>query len=386
VKYVHQFRDWVFQVVHTNNLIYNTCWEDPRCDRELLGFNKQSQIVMITSAGCNALDYLLDEPAAIHCVDMNPRQNALLELKRATLAHTDFVAHTALFGKGRHQEIHHLYQDKLRHQLPGYAQEIWDQHITSFSGKGGRKSFYDYGTSGVLAWLLRGYFKTRPRLLAELRQLFISETLEAQQTLYSAIEPRLINQLVHWAVNRHLTMCLVGVPRSQQELFRGDYERGVTGFLQACLRRVFTTQLIKDNYFWQLYFHGKYPDNCHPNYLQETHFDQLHESVDRISQHNTTVTNFLQENPAPYSHYILLDHQDWLADNDQQGLEDEWRAILQNSQTGTKILLRSAAERVDFIPAFVHERVAFVPTVDLAASHAADRVGTYASVHLGIVK
>ena len=32
---------------------------------------------MITSGGCNALDYLLDEPRRIYAVDMNPRQNAL---------------------------------------------------------------------------------------------------------------------------------------------------------------------------------------------------------------------------------------------------------------------------------------------------------------------
>ena len=38
---------------------------------------------MLTSAGCNALDYLLDGPAEIHAVDVNFRQNALLELKAA---------------------------------------------------------------------------------------------------------------------------------------------------------------------------------------------------------------------------------------------------------------------------------------------------------------
>ncbi len=63
------------------NLVYNICWEDPRIDRKLLEIRPGSRVLMITSAGCNALEYLLDKPAEIHCTDINPRQNALLELK-----------------------------------------------------------------------------------------------------------------------------------------------------------------------------------------------------------------------------------------------------------------------------------------------------------------
>ena len=55
--------DWisgrVFNSVHRNNLVYNTCWEDPRLDREALDFQPDDQVMVITSAGCNALDYAL---------------------------------------------------------------------------------------------------------------------------------------------------------------------------------------------------------------------------------------------------------------------------------------------------------------------------------------
>ncbi len=74
----HTINERVFKQVHANSLVYNTCWEDPRCDRELLRLDNDSRVVMLTSAGCNALDYLLDNPASVDCVDLNPRQNALL--------------------------------------------------------------------------------------------------------------------------------------------------------------------------------------------------------------------------------------------------------------------------------------------------------------------
>ncbi len=341
---------------------------------------------MITSAGCNALDYLLDDPKAIYTVDMNPRQNALLDLKKSSLSQLSFNDHFALFGAGKHLGFPSIYKQELREQLPGYAQEIWDRSANYFSGKAGRKTMYYYGTSGVLAWLLRGYLKARPKISRELKFLFAAETLEEQIRIYDDLEPRLLNQLVHWAVNRHFTMCLIGVPQSQQALFKDEYERGITGFLQDCLRRVFRTLPIKDNYFWQLYFQGFYKPECSPSYLQEEYFETLKNREKRIETHNNTLSGFLQENPGAYSHFILLDHQDWLAAHDLPGLEEEWGLILANSKPGTRILMRSAAEKIDFIPDFVHHQVDFQSNVELAEIHALDRVGTYASVQLGIVK
>lgn len=386
MKYVDRLQNWFFRQVHENNLIYNTCWEDPRCDRELLEFDSSSEIVMITSAGCNALDYLLDDPAKIHCVDMNSRQNALLELKKASILNLDYEDHFALFGRGVHPRFSHLYREQLRESLPPYAQLIWDKWEHYFSGHKGRKSFYHYGTSGTLAWLIRGYFKARPKLNRELEALFAAETLEEQREIYDALEPRIINQLASWIVNRHLTMCLIGVPTSQQKLVKEEYEQGITGFLKDCLRQVFRNHPISDNYFWQLYFRGYYDTNCAPNYLRAGHFEMLKERVHRIASHTTTLTHFLQENPGQYSQYILLDHQDWLAANDVEALHEEWDMILQNSQAGTRIILRSAATIVDFIPEFVKEQVSFMDQETLRPMHEADRVGTYASVYVGIVK
>jgi S-adenosylmethionine-diacylglycerol 3-amino-3-carboxypropyl transferase len=39
---------------------YNVSWEDPRVDCDLMKLNKKSSILMLTSAGCNVLDYVID--------------------------------------------------------------------------------------------------------------------------------------------------------------------------------------------------------------------------------------------------------------------------------------------------------------------------------------
>ena len=142
MKGINDLRDWVFRQVHTKNLVYNTCWEDPRCDRQLLQLNHDSEVVMITSAGCNALDYLLDNPMKINCIDMNPRQNALLELKKASFKNATYSEHWIMFGDGVMPEAETHYQQKLRNDLPGSAKEYWDENWKYFNGKGIRKSFY----------------------------------------------------------------------------------------------------------------------------------------------------------------------------------------------------------------------------------------------------
>ena len=66
---------------------------------------------MLTSAGCNSLDYLLDFPAQIHTVDVNPRQNALMALKLALIKRGSFEDLFAMFGVGSFDRFTHLYTD-----------------------------------------------------------------------------------------------------------------------------------------------------------------------------------------------------------------------------------------------------------------------------------
>jgi S-adenosylmethionine-diacylglycerol 3-amino-3-carboxypropyl transferase len=76
----------LFDAIYRRALVYNTCWEDPAVDRAALNFRPDDTVLVITSAGCNVLDYALTGPRRIHAVDANPRQTAPLELKLAPAA------------------------------------------------------------------------------------------------------------------------------------------------------------------------------------------------------------------------------------------------------------------------------------------------------------
>ena len=138
---VDRLKRQVFETVVKNNLVYNTCWEDPAVDRELLEIDASSRVITITSAGCNALDYLLDQPKKLHCVDINPAQNALLELKRALFIRNDYPLLWQMFGEGRYTGASAQYHQKLRGSMTSSSRAFWDRHIDYFSPHTTRKSF-----------------------------------------------------------------------------------------------------------------------------------------------------------------------------------------------------------------------------------------------------
>jgi S-adenosylmethionine-diacylglycerol 3-amino-3-carboxypropyl transferase len=378
-RFLKATEDLVFHHVHGGQLIYNTSWEDPRIDRQLLRIDAESRVVMITSAGCNALDYLLDGPAAIHAVDVNFRQNALLELKLAMLRRAEFADFFEMFGIGSHSDYKKAYH-AIRSTLPEFARQYWDEKIGYFNPGGLKRSFYYQGTAGAAAWLLGGaLFKVKPNIKNFALCLLDADSLEQQREIYALLEPKIWGKLSNWLIRQRMVMTLLGVPRPQVRLIEESYPGGLGAYIKDKLRHVMTELPARENYFWRVYLTGSYTMACCPNYLRREHQPALRARAGRLTTHTCTVTNFLRENPGTYTHYVLLDHQDWLAWHDPVALREEWELIFANSRPGTKILLRSAGLNLDFVPEDICARLRFFPKLT-EALHRTDRVGTYGSL------
>ncbi len=384
-KLARTAHDAVFKRMHGSNLIYNAAWEDPRLDRRLLEIDTESEIVMITSAGCNVLDYLLDGPKAIHTIDVNPRQNALLELKRALIRRGGFEDLFEMFGIGSHAGCKTLYPE-LRKDLPEHAREFWDRRIGFFDPRSVKGSFYYHGTSGLAAWVMgKALFQARSNVKDFALRLLDARSLDEQRRAYALLEPEIWGRSANWLVRQPALMALLGVPRPQIRLIQDSHPGGLTTYVKDKLKHVLTELPAADNYFWRVYITGSYTPDCCPNYLREEHQPKLRAMQHRVTAHTCTVSDFLRRNPGTYSHYVLLDHQDWLAWHDPAALREEWDLILTNSRPGTKILMRSAGLDLSFVPDEALERVAFYPGIT-EPLHRLDRVGTYGSFHFGVVQ
>jgi S-adenosylmethionine-diacylglycerol 3-amino-3-carboxypropyl transferase len=376
------------------SLIYNTCWEDPAVDRVALEFAPDDDVLVITSAGCNAIDYALAGPRRVYAVDVNPAQNALLELKLAGVRALPYEDFFQVFGTGHHRDFDALYARVLREQLSGPARAFWDVRRGWFSDRARARSFYFRGLSGTFARGFRAYCSLRPQLKEALGALLAAPDLKTQQALYDReVAPRLWHPGIDWTLSQPLALTLLGVPGSQHDELKRLHPRGVAGFVRDAIDYVCRQLPLATNYFWQLYVRGHYTPECCPEYLKRENFLRLADGIaDRIEIHTSTVAGFLQGHPGDISKFVLLDHMDWM---DEADLAVEWAAIMARARPGARVIFRSAHVEPWYFERLrvpyrgertaLQELLHFLP--DLARRLSAmDRVHTYGGFHIGVAR
>lgn len=389
-----QISEWVsrrvFQFVHGNNLVYNTCWEDPRLDRQALNLSAKDRLLVISSAGCNALDYLLAGAGHVYAVDMNPRQNALLELKASAIRNLEYQQFFDMFGKGHLPMAESLYAAKLRDSLTNPTRKYWDRWIKFFDHP--KKSFYFRGTSGAFAHMVGNYVDKVARCRSDINQLLDAPDLQTQRNLYADLKEKIWSKTLQFAMNRDTTLSLLGVPKAQRKQIDDQYPGGIVKFVEDSIDAVFSKLPIQDNYFWRVYITGSYTPNCCPEYLKPENFEKLRNGLlEQLTIRTDSVEGFLRKHQGQISRFVLLDHQDWLSDHYFPFLESEWQAILDRAAPGTRILWRSGGLRTDFLNDVTVQRNGksyLLPELltyhtDLASKlHQLDRVHTYGSFYI----
>jgi S-adenosylmethionine-diacylglycerol 3-amino-3-carboxypropyl transferase len=329
-------------------------------------------------------------PRQIFAVDMNPRQNALLELKMAGIRQLDFDTFFGLFGNGQLPHSDTVYARQLRPVLSPVARKYWDKRIKWFSPQSKRKSFYYYGTSGLLAWFVRLYINRVARVRDTIDKLLHAQSLQEQKAIYYGRLSRVFwSGFVRWAMDRDTTLSFLGVPRAQRQQIEKTYPGGIVRYIEECIETVFTRLPMHDNYFWRVYLQGHYDRDCCPEYLKEENFNQLKNGlVDRVTSRTSSILDFLTQHTGQISRFVLLDHMDWLSTVHYPVLVKQWQALVDRAAPQTRFLWRSGGLHVDYVdPIEVQANGHRAPLgdvltyqTDLAARlHTVDRVHTYGS-------
>ena len=382
----------IFDGLYSRSLVYNTCWEDPAVDRRALNLTPDDSVLVITSAGCNALDYALTGVQRVHAVDANPRQSALLELKLAGVHRLEYEDFFRFFGEGRHDNAQKIYRSALRAGLSPFAREFWDRRINWFCDHNPSTSFYFHGLSGVVARAFRAYLAMRPALRRGVQALLETHNLKEQRDVFDTrVNPYLWSGGLNWVLSQNVTMSMLGVPAAQKHEVERQHEGGVAGFVRESIEYVFRDLPLRSNYFWRLYLRGRYDNECCPEYLKADNFTALKAGLAaRIEVHTCTVTEFLRLTNAPITRFVLLDHMDWMSTVQPTALREEWQAILARAASGARIILRSAHRR----PAYLDQlRLDGRPLREILKFHDGlawalqpmDRVHTYAGFHIADV-
>ncbi len=331
--------------------VYNQIWEDPRVDLEALKLDRDSRVLTISSGGCNALNYLLEEPESVTAVDLNRHHIYLLNLKIAALkylpAYEDFFD---FFGRGKGRNTGTSYLRYIAPRLDKDTRRFWESNTLGGSFLyGDRISFFR--DAGLYDHSRNGYFLRFFHRFAKLSGCSPEKVLEArsaeeQQQLYAKyIDPFFDTLLIRTIGKLPVTMFGLGIPPQQYEELKTELKDGKTviDLYRERVRRLACDFPIDDNYFaWQA-FARKYDTETRkavPEYLKEENYEKLKANADGLTTVIGSATDVIKNSDAgAFNRFVFLDAQDWM--NAEQTTE-LWSLIAEKAEPASRIIFRTA--------------------------------------------
>jgi betaine lipid synthase len=353
--------------------IYAFTWEDTRTDERLLKLGPDDKVIAITSAGDNVLSYLMQSPARVHAVDLNPTQNHLLELKAASYSALPYEDFWKIFGDGKHPNFRELLISKLSPHLSSRAFQYWLKNVHVFQNSGGY-GLYDTGGSRhairVFRWVARLF-----GLRSSVKQVLESKTLNEQREVWRySIRPALLSKLVCNLVvaQESFLWAALGVPKNQLAMIENDHAQSdlvkgpkptakntrshaIWHYMVNTLDPVAEeTHIAEDNPYYYVCMAGQFSPKCHPDYLSpkaheklsrpnaldglRIHTDELEEVISRITPGTLTVA-------------VIMDSMDWF-DNGSPAAAAQVTKLNRALGMGGRVLLRSSALKPWYVEVF----------------------------------
>lgn len=360
----------------TNAIVYSNVWEDPELNRLSLHVKPSDSVLSITSGGCNSLNLLVEGPARVVSIDLNPAQLALLELKIAAireLTHEDFLELIGAEFFGERKKFHPDYRlglyDRVAHHLSPSAREFWDRNpqlITSGIVMCGRveRFFTLYRKAHSLLYALD-----------PVQKLFFCGSVEEQRRVYDSL-PMGRWRFLNWVVlNRTILSAVKGA-----HSFRFVDEKEFDKNLNRKVDRAMRTLDNRGNWFFQLVLLGKFLSReSVPPYMLEANFSKLKENIDRIEVFRGVLTDVLKKyGPESFDKFNLSNITEWMEEEVFNGV---MREVIALARPGARFNLRYTLARARNLDE-ANSRV-MIPEPDLAARlHAQDRSFMYESFHV----
>lgn len=364
--------------------IYAFTWEDPREDDRILHFTKDDTVLAITSAGDNILSYasLSSPPRRIHCVDLNPCQGHLLELKLAAFKSLSREEIWQMFGEGKIDDFKN-YLLKMSAHMSSNAFQFWYKYgPKTFDIKGNGLYF-----TGFSKWPLKftRYIFKMAGMGDYVEELCNAKTMKQQRLVWQTkLRSKLLNPVFStlFIGNPFFLWKALGVPANQASLMGSSVFKYLADTLDPIINKYMVSD---DNYFYYLCLKGKYSKSNCPDYLTKSafrkftskdsplsniriHTDYLNDVFSRMTRHSLTIA-------------IIMDHMDWFSKEGSEANE-EIEALDGALAPGGRVMLRSASKSPWYIKNFEEFGFKCTPAAVREDGTAIDRVNMYASTWL----
>lgn len=313
------------------DLLFGMSWEDPASDRSALQVQPGDRLFAITSGGCNALSFLLENPAKIFAVDINLCQSHLLELKCAAVRCLDYQALHAFLGLAPSNDRLEMFES-LAGNLRKPVLEYWRRN---------RKMIKD---GVVYQGRYERFLRQFHRLLRlvqgnhRIEGFFSCQTLEEQRQYFdrrwNTPQWRILFQL---AFNKRV-LAKRGL---SVDYFR--FDDGSASFAESFLQRTRHALCdipIASNYFVAQYLRGRYlSPEAVPDYLRHENLPVIREKLDRLEIVTADAQGWLGRQPEKFINAFSLSNICELMSSEETARTFE--EVLRTARPGARICFRN---------------------------------------------
>ena len=373
--------------------VYNQIWEDPRVDAEALSIGPQSNLLTISSGGCNVLNYLVHKPKKIVAVDLNSNHMCLTRLKLAAVKYLpDYETFYNFFGFGQHRDNIASYRKYIRDNLDPATRSFWES--SDWPGKKigpKRISYFKRGlyNQAKLGQFFRVIHGLARRMGRDPNKLLEAHSIAEQEQIFDEyFGPLFNNRLVRWMGRQPVAVYSLGIPPSQHAAMleeSGGNGQKLFDTYKERIRRLACGFPLDDNYFtWQAF--GRRYDHENrkalPDYLKRENYDTIREMVERVETHVASLGDYLgTAEPNSLNGFILLDSQDWMPPH---VIDELWSLIAKVGADDTRVIFRTAGEKSPVDEAFSPETASHFryKSEESRRLHEQDRSAIYGMFHI----
>lgn len=286
------------------DILYAQCWEDPELDRIAYKIKPGDTLFSITSGGCNALTFLMDDPDKVICLDMNHYQNYLLSLKInafKSLTHKELLE---FLGVHPSEQRWNLYE-KLKSFLPEEEQLYWNSKHRDIK-------------RGIIHC---GRYERYMHLLKKIFRILIGGAIINDLYNTQSIEERLQLFEKKWENIRWRMFCRLFLSRSFVSMFfdEGFYQYldpsfSFEKYYRSAVKRAVTELPLKENYFLAYMLLGNYLEDNFPAYLKSENYDIIRDRVNRIELISSgCLEYFRKQSPGIISKFNFTNIFEWMS-------------------------------------------------------------------------
>lgn len=259
-----------FARIPLDRLRYGLVWEGHATLYQALALGPADHALIITSAGCNALNALLASPRRVTAIDLNPVQNQLLHLKAHAIAHHPPAVLRGLLGLAGPAAVAQA-TAALQATLPAAEFASWAAYLAQ-NPRG-------LLLAGQLENYVTGFLPTLPPAdQTKLRHLLTFSTLATQLAYFEQeLNQEFWTQFITYFDAANLSR------GRDPRLFRYAADAGGATFYER-LRRHLARHLARDNFFLRFLFFGpeNLPEAILPPCYQAAHHARLRARLPRL--------------------------------------------------------------------------------------------------------